>query len=141
METSVNDIGVAVITALRSAGPMESTIGQYQKSIKWLDALATENCGIYSCDLGAHFALLTTSPRAGKFSQQRCTDYQRLIHLYDSYVLTGCVDLSVRKRPATFPYPDSPEFSKLLISWDQAMKQRELSEVTLYSFGSWPCST
>lgn len=88
MDTSVKDIGVAVVAALRSAGYMESTIGQYQKSIKWLDALATENYGIYTCDLGAHFASLTTSPRIGKFSHQRCTDYQRLIHLYDSYVLT-----------------------------------------------------
>ena len=93
MDTSVQEIGTAVVAALRAAGYMESTIGQYQKSIKQLDMLAAHHDGVYTCELGAQFASMTTSPRTGKFSQQRSTDYQRLIHLCDSYALTGCVDL------------------------------------------------
>ncbi|MGP9729204.1 site-specific integrase [Glutamicibacter sp. 287] len=136
MDTSVQEIGAAVVAALRTAGYMESTIGQYQKSIKQLEMLAAQHDGTYTCELGARFAMMTTSPRTGEFSKQRSTDYQRLIHLYDSYVLTGCVDLAVRKHPSTIPSPKTPEFCQLLSSWDQDMKQRELAKVTLYSFGS-----
>lgn len=84
MDTSVQEIGLAVVAALRTAGYMESTIGQYQKSIKQLDLLVAHHDGAYTCELGTRFTSMTTSPRTGEFSQQRCTDYQRLIHLYDS---------------------------------------------------------
>lgn len=136
MDTSVQEIGTAVVAALRAAGYMESTIGQYQKSIKQLDMLAAHHDGVYTCELGAQFASMTTSPRTGKFSQQRSTDYQRLIHLCDSYALTGCVDLAVRRHPSTFPSPKTPEFCQLLSLWDDDMRQRDLATVTLYSFGS-----
>ncbi|MGP9490626.1 tyrosine-type recombinase/integrase [Glutamicibacter sp. AOP5-A2-7] len=136
MDTSVQENGTAVVDALRAAGYMESTIGQYQKSIKQLGLLAAHQDGIYTCELGTRFVSMTTSPRTGKFSQQRSNDYRRLIHLCDAYLLTGCVDLAVRQRPSTMPSPKTPEFCQLLSLWGQDMKQRELAQVTLYSFGS-----
>jgi hypothetical protein len=40
MDTTVTGIGSVVVAELRAAGYMESTIGQYQKSIKALTCFA-----------------------------------------------------------------------------------------------------
>jgi hypothetical protein len=56
---------------------MESTIGQYAKTIKALSEFASERA--YSIALGAEFASMTTSARTGRFSAQRRFDYRRLV--------------------------------------------------------------
>ena len=48
---------------------------------------------------------MTTSPRTGRFSAQRRFDYRRLVAVFDSYVQTGRVDLSVRRRGGGGPRP------------------------------------
>src|SRR6059058_1947029 len=98
MDTSVTGIGSVVVAELRSAGYMESTIGQYGKSIKALTSFAKGRGGVYSPELGAAFASMTISPRTGRFSAQRRFDYSRLICVFDAYVLTGRVELTCRKR-------------------------------------------
>ena len=40
MDTTITGIGAVVVAELRSAGYMESTIGQYEKSIKALTGYA-----------------------------------------------------------------------------------------------------
>jgi len=139
MDTTVTAIGVAVVAALEDAGYMQSTINQYRKSIKWLGVLAEKQDGVYVCELGAEFASMTTSPRTGRFSAQRHTDYSRLVLLFDSYVLTGTVDLSTRHRGQQTEVPNSPEFSGLLAAWSQDMEQRGLARSTQDSFGSLAC--
>lgn len=48
MRETVQQIGEVVIAELRAAGYMESTIGQYQKSIKALSVLAESGGGVYT---------------------------------------------------------------------------------------------
>lgn len=139
MDTTVTAIGNVVVAALEDAGYMQSTIVQYRKSIKWLGVLATERDGIYSCELGAEFASMTTSPRTGAYSSARHFDYVRLVWLFDSFVLTGTVDLSMRPRPRQRQVPCSPEFTELLASWIQDMTERGLARSTRDCFGALAC--
>ena len=100
MDTTVSGIGAVVVAELRAAGYMESTVGQYAKTIKALTEFASGR--EYSTILGAEFASMTTSVRTGRFSPQRRFDYRRLVTVFDSYVQTGRVNLAVRGR-ASFP--------------------------------------
>lgn len=90
MDTTVSGIGAVVVAELRAAGYMESTVGQYAKTIKALTEFASGR--VYSTGLGAEFASMTTSVRTGRFSAQRRFDYRRLVAVFDSYVQTGRVD-------------------------------------------------
>src|SRR5258708_28764922 len=105
MDTTVTRIGAVVVSELRAAGYLESTIGQYGKTIRALARYARERGGVYSPGLGAEFAAMTISPRTGRFSAQRRLDYRRLVAVFDSYVHTGRVDLSVRRRGGGGPRP------------------------------------
>lgn len=98
MDTTVTAIGDVVVAALEDAGYMQSTIGQFRKSIKWLGCLAKKQDFVYTSELGAESASMTTSPRTGPYSAQRHTGHGRLVWLFDSYLLTGAVDLSMRPR-------------------------------------------
>ena len=82
MDTTVTGIAAVVVAELRTAGYMESTIGQYQKSIKALTGFAEARGGVYTPALGASFASMTISPRTGRFSAQRRFDYRRLVRVY-----------------------------------------------------------
>ncbi|MBW4096420.1 MAG: tyrosine-type recombinase/integrase [Acidobacteria bacterium] len=135
MDTTVAGIGEVVVAALEDAGYMQSTIVQYGKSIRWLGVLAAERDGIYSCELGAKFASMTTSPRTGAYSSARHFDYGRLVWLFDSFVLTGAVDLSMRPRRRRRQAPFCAEFAALLGLWDQEMIQRGLARSTRNCFG------
>jgi len=98
MDTTVTGIASVVVEELRAVGYMESTIGQYEKTIKALTRFVEERGRTYTPSLGAAFASMTVSPRTGRFSAQRRFDYGRLVNVFDTYVRTGCVDLSCRKR-------------------------------------------
>jgi hypothetical protein len=91
MDTTVTAIGSVVVAELRAAGYMESTIGQYKKTIKALTCFAEGRGGSYTPSLGASFASMTISPRTGRFSAQRGFDYRRLVSVFDAYVATGRV--------------------------------------------------
>jgi hypothetical protein len=65
MDTTVTGIGSVVVVELRTAGYLESTIGQYEKTIKALTCFAKERGGTYTPALGAVFAAMTISPRTG----------------------------------------------------------------------------
>lgn len=135
METTVAGIGSVVVAELRAAGYMESTIGQYRKSIKALARFAEERGGIYTPALGAAFASMTTSPRTGRFSAQRRFDYRRLVGVFDAYVPTGRVDLSCGKRGGGGARPSSSEFAALAAAWDADMVERALAPATRDAYG------
>ena len=61
-------------SALYGAGYMESTIGQYRKSIRALERYAGGPDAVYTRGLGAGFAASTFSERTGGFSRQRWFD-------------------------------------------------------------------
>src|SRR5680860_189978 len=135
METMVDDIGVVVVEALRAASYMESTIGNYQKSIRRLALLARRHAGLYTPALGAEFALMTTSPRTGRFSAQRRFDYGRLVSVFDSYVLTGRVSLAMRSRGGGMAVPYSADFVALWKAWPREMERRGLATATRSAYG------
>ena len=126
MDTTVTGIGSVVVAELRTAGYMESTIGQYEKTIKALTGFAEERGTTYTPSLGAAFASMTVSPRTGRVSAQRRSDYDRLVSVFDTYVSTGRVDLSCRKRGSGGAHPESCEFTALAAPWNVNMDGRDL---------------
>ena len=135
MDTTVEQIGAAVVAELRAADYMESTIGQYEKSIRALSAFVDGHGGAYTPSLGAVFASMTISPRTGRFSAQRRFDYSRLVGLFDAYVTTGRVDLAPRTRGGGGARPQSSEFAGLLASWEMDMEDRDLALATRAAYG------
>lgn len=135
MDTTVTHLGTVVIAALRAASYMESTIGQYQKTIRLLDDYVAARGGRYTPALGAEFAARTTSLRTGKFSAQRRFDYTRLVSVFDSYLRTGQVVLSTRTRGGGGRQPESAEFIALDAEWEAAMSDRGLAPATREAYG------
>ena len=134
MEMTVTEIGAVVVAELRAAGYLESTIGQYAKTIKALSGYAGLG-GVYSPELGAEFASRTISPRTGRFSPQRRLDYRRLTDVFDSYVRTGRVDLSVRGRGGGGPRPACAALAALDAAWEAEMAGRGLAAATREAYG------
>ncbi len=133
MDTTVSGIGAVVVAELRAAGYMESTVGQYAKTIKALTEFASGRG--YSTSLGAEFASMTTSVRTGRFSAQRRFDYRRLVTVFDSYVQTGRVDLAVRGRGGGGPRPGGADFVALDAAWEAEMGGRGLAPATREAYG------
>lgn len=137
MDATVDRLGEAVIEALRAAGYLESTIGQYEKTIRYLKTFISDRAGglVYTPVLGAVFAADTISPRTGRPSNQRRLDYRRLVTLFDGYLATGSVDLSVRKQGGGGPRPQAPAFIELDTGWEEEMTRRGLAPATRAAYG------
>jgi integrase len=135
MDATVEQLGDVVIDALRAAGYMESTIGQYEKTIGYLKGFVADRGEVYTPSLGAEFAARTTSPRTGRFSAQRRFDYRRLVTLFDAYLDTGVVDLSVRRRGGGGPCPQGTAFTALDADWEADMDARGLAPATRAGYG------
>jgi integrase len=135
MDATVEEIGAVVVGELRAAGYRESTIGQYQKSIRALTRFVEERGGVYAPSLGTAFASMTVSPRTGRFSAQRRFDYGRLVRVFDGYARTGRVDLAPRKRGGGGVWPTSCEFAGLAAAWDADMDDRGLAPATRTAYG------
>jgi integrase len=135
MDMTVTGIGSVVVAELRTAGYLESTIGQYSRTIKVLARFAAGRGSDYSPELGAEFASMTVSPRTGRFSAQRRMDYGRLTRVFDSYVRTGRVDLSVRKRGGGGPRPVASALAALDAGWEEEMARRDLAAATREAYG------
>jgi len=135
MDTTVTGIGSVVVVELHAAGYMDSTIGQYEKTIKALMRFAEERGGGYSPSLGAEFATMAVSPRTGRFSAQRRFDYGRLVSVFDTYLKTGRVDLSCSKRGGGGARPESSELNALAGAWEAEMDDRALALATRDAYG------
>lgn len=135
MDTTVSQLGAVVVAALRAAGYMESTIGQYERTIKVLDRFVARRGGVYTRELGAQFAAMTTSPHTGRFSAARRFTYTRIVAVFDSYVHTGQVDLATRKRGGGGCCPTSEDFIALDAAWEAEMNQRGLAPATREAYG------
>ncbi|MGB3184551.1 MAG: tyrosine-type recombinase/integrase [Ornithinimicrobium sp.] len=136
MDATVERLGGVVIDALRAAGYRDSTIGQYEKTIRYLKGfVAGRGEVVYTPTLGADFASMTTSPRTGRFSAQRRFDYRRLVTLLNGLLDTGVVDLSVRGRGGGGPRPVSDGFTALDLAWEVNMDARGLAPATRAAYG------
>ena len=78
---------------------------------------------------------MTISPRTGRVSAQRRFDYRRLVSVFDTYVSTGRVDLSCRKRGSGGAHPESCEFTALAAAWVVNMDGRDLARATRDAYG------
>jgi site-specific recombinase XerD len=130
MDTTVKGIGAVVIKELRAARYTESTIRHYQKTIEDLTEFTEVRGGVYTLLLGAEFASNTTSPRTGRFSAQRRFNHSRLVAVFNSYVQTAEVDLSVRTRGGGGRQPSTSEFAALIAEWEAQMDERGLALAT-----------
>jgi hypothetical protein len=130
MDTTVKGIGAVVIKELRAARYTESTIRHYQKTIEDLTEFTEVRGGVYTLLLGAEFASNTTSPRTGRFSAQRRFNHSRLVAVFNSYVQTAEVDLSVRRRGGGGRQPSTSEFAALIAEWEAEMDERGLALAT-----------
>jgi integrase len=135
MGTTVEEIGAAVVAELRAADYMQSTIDQYEKTVRALRAFIGDHGGVYTPALGAVFASMTVSPRTGRFSVQRRFAYGRLVRVFDTFVETGRVDLAIRKRGGGGAWPDCDEFTALTRSWESDMADRGLAPATRAAYG------
>lgn len=136
MDATVEQLGGVVIEALRAAGYMPSTIGQYEKTIRYLTEFVGDLGGeVYTPVLGARFAAATTSARTGRFSAQRRFDRRRLVTLFDGYLASGVVDLSVRTRGGGGPIPQVASFVALDAAWEADMAERGLALATRSAYG------
>jgi len=82
---------------------------------------------------------MTVSPRTGRFSAQRRLDYRRLTAVFDSYVRTGRVDLSVRGRGGGGPRPACVALAALDAAWEAEMAGRGLAPATREAYGRVAC--
>lgn len=137
MDTTVDRLGAVVVEALRAADYMESSIGQYEKTIRYLKDFIAERGGgqLYTPAWGAAFAANTISPRTGRFSNQRRQDYRRLVTLFDGYLAHGSVDLAVRKRGGGGPQPHTLVLVDLAAGWEAELAQRDLAAATRAAYG------
>jgi len=135
MDFRVATLAEVVIQALENAQYAESTIGQYKKSIKAISILAEAQDGMYTKNLGFKFASMTTSSKTGKFSKQREYERGRLVRLFDSFIDTGVIDLSVYGPKKHKEALTSIEFKRILVSWRVDMEQRELAKSTMDYYG------
>lgn len=135
MDTTVKQVGAVIVAELRAAGYMDSTIGQYEKTIRALSGFVAERGGLYMPSLGAAFASMTMSPRTGRFSAQRRLDYGRVVGVFDGYMKTGRVDLSPRKRGGGGVRPESREYRALSAAWEADMGQRGMAPATRDAYG------
>jgi len=135
VDTTVKQIGAVVVGELRAVGYLDSTIGQYEKTIRALAVFVEEHGGVYTPASGAVFASMTISPRTGRFSAQRRFDYRRLVGVFDGYLATGRVDLSTRKRGGGGRRPVSGEFTALDAAWEADMDERGLAPATRDAYG------
>jgi len=129
-------IGSVVVAELRAAGYMESTIGQYEKSIKALTGFVKARGDVYTPALGASFASMTTARvREGSVRSAGSTT-AGLVRVFDSYVGTGRVEHRVpHARWRVGARPGSHEFIALAAAWDADMADRALAAATREAYG------
>jgi integrase len=100
-----------------------------------LTEFTEERGGVYTPSVGGEFASNTVSPRTGRFSAQRRFNHSRLVAVFNSYVQTGEVDLSVRRRGGGGPQPSTNEFTAIIAAWEAQMDERGLALATRDAYG------
>jgi len=134
LSVPVDEIVDVIVSTLRARGYQESTIRVVGSGLKALKAWCDQHGGDYTSVLGAQFAQQTTSAKTGRFSPERRCMFGRITRLADSYLRSGEIDLSTKKktRSSAVVEPVVASFRLLLDSWDGEMASRGLSAETCY---------
>ena len=133
MDTTVSGIGAVVVAELRAAGYMESTVGQYAKTIKALTEFASGR--EYSTSLGAEFASMrpVCAPVGSACSAGSITD----VWLRCSTPMCRPAGWTWRfvAAAAEVPRPGGADFVALDAAWEAEMGRRGLAPATREAYG------
>ena len=124
----IGTISSAVLEELNAHHYSEYTIKPYRRCLVLLDDFCFKKGRNYCEEVGIEFIAMMKKRMESNPCKKTWFDTERCIRLIDSYLRTGTVDLSRRKKPST-PLL-SQEFNGLLESWDEDMKDRNLAPTT-----------
>ena len=127
MDTRIDVIAEMAVEALRAAGYMESTIGQYRKGFRYLAAHSPD--GSYSDE--AREAFLSERKRDGaEFERNYRVFRERIVALCDDWTSTGAFNLGVRANRPAQPMPGSPSLADTLAEYARCNDERGLAAET-----------
>lgn len=127
MGTSISSIAEHAVEALRAAGYMESTVGQYRKIFRYL-AESSED-GMWSEDVGEAF-VAAARPDGRPFEHNYQLSRERVVSLCEDFVATGAFDLSMRANRPSAPEPGCDGLCEALADYKRANEARGLAPET-----------
>jgi integrase len=110
---------------MRTANYMESTIGMYKRYFKGINDLSTD--GIYNVELGLAYASVEINQKGKPYSLGVKVFRKRVIRIFDTYLLTGVVDLALVRNSPAQPMPNSQELIEVLEDYASENKSRGLA--------------
>ena len=100
----INTVCTLLIDALKGAGYNDSTVFNYQGTVRRFKAFCEEHdVTEYNHEIGKLYADAVISPKTGKFSKERYHLQGRFFRLIDSYISTGQFDFSTALRSRVQP--------------------------------------
>ena len=124
----IGKVSSVILEELNTHHYSELTIKPYKRCLVLLDGFCLKIGRDYCEEVGAEFVAMMTRRMESNPCKNTWFNAARCIRMIDSYLNTGKVDLSRRKKTKS-PLL-SPEFNKLLKSWDEDMKERDLAPST-----------
>ena len=123
----IRSVRELAIETMRASGYMESTIGQYRKYFRYLEAVCED--GLY--DQGAASAWVAErKPGGGAYSANVVGAKKRVVDIVDAYWSTGRIDLSVRSWAPSQPMPEATQLLGALLGYDRDNHARGLAKGT-----------
>lgn len=127
MGTSISNIAEHAVEALRAAGYMESTVGQYRKVFRYLEGSSPD--GMWSDDVGETF-VTATRPDGRPFEHNYQVSRERVVSLCEDFVATGRFDLSMRANRPPVPEPSHDGLCEALSGYMRDNEARGLAAGT-----------
>ena len=127
MGTSISSIAEHAVGALRAAGYMESTVGQYRKIFRYL-AESSED-GMWSDGVGEAF-VAATRPDGRPFEHNYQLSRERVVSLCADFAETGRFDLSMRADRPRMPEPSHDGLCASLADYMRANEAHGLAAGT-----------
>lgn len=127
MGTSISSIAEHAEEALRAAGYMESTVGQYRKIFRYLEESSPD--GMWSDGVGEAF-VAATRPDGRPFEHNYQLSRERVVSLCADFAETGRFDLSMRANRPRMPEPSHDGLCASLADYMRANEARGLAAGT-----------
>lgn len=127
MDTRIDVIAEMAVEALRAAGYMGSTIGQYRKVFRSLASCSAD--GSYSDEAREAF-LSGRKPDGSGYERNYQVFRERVVALCDDWVATGAFDLGTRSSRPAQPMPGSPSLAGTLAGYGRYNEERGLAPET-----------
>ena len=127
MGTSISSIEEHAVEALRAAGYMESTVGQYRKIFRYLEESSPD--GMWSDDVGEAF-VAAARPDGKPYEHNYQVSRERVALLCADFAETGRFDLSMRANRPAVPEPSHDGLCEVLADYARANEARGLASET-----------